>query len=72
MEEKVVTRLPLYVVALHRFARLGKASFYSPTKRYVRFTIDDVLAEKWPGVRNFELVSIIYSDRKGESHTYVM
>lgn len=56
--------LPLFVVALHRLARLGKGTLYAPSKRFVKFAITDELASKWVPLRDAASVILIYRDQE--------
>jgi hypothetical protein len=63
--ELEVPRLPAYMVALHRLARLGKATRYSKSKRLLQFDLDTMgpFAAKWsPDLNDIVRISIIYRD----------
>lgn len=59
-----VTSIPLEVIFLHRLARIGQASSYSPNKFYVSFDIDAVQVAKWPEFTDAVRVSLMYSPNK--------
>ena len=54
--------VPLYIVALHRLARLGKASRYAFTNnRAAVFELDgNLLQKKWVDLQDAERISILY------------
>lgn len=57
-----IPTVPLYIVALNRLARLGKASLYTKSKRFVMFNITHPLMAKFVGLRDVERVYLIYKD----------
>jgi hypothetical protein len=61
---ETVTRVPLYIIALHRLTRLGKASIYTPTKRFVQFNITYPLSAKMVGLADADRVTLIYRPKE--------
>lgn len=61
-----VDREPLYVIALHRFAREGLADLYTPSKRFVGFIVTDILRSKWPALKDAEKVFLRYNELPGD------
>lgn len=58
-----ISHTPLYVVALHRIARLGRADIYAGQRnRFVQIAITPELEEKWKMLENVERVTLIYKD----------
>lgn len=59
----------LYIVALHRLARLGQATTYGGNhNRLVEFNLEtkegEQIKEKWPPLRDATRVWLIYRDRR--------
>lgn len=64
-ERITVQSIPLFIVVLHRLARLLKADKYAGFQnRFVLFKFDNEerwkLAEKWVGLHEVDQVTIIY------------
>ncbi len=57
------SRIPLFIVVLHRLARLGRGTRYAPyTRRFVQFDIDPIIASKWVELKDVDRVTLIYKD----------
>lgn len=61
-----MTTYPLYMVALHRLAKYGKADIYSKSGRLLQFDLANhgPFAEKWSGLKDVVRVTIIYNERR--------
>jgi len=62
----ILPTLPLYMVALHKMARLGKANVYSQSKRLLQFDMSyhSGFLAKWPELANVARITLIYNDRR--------
>lgn len=69
MEVQNSETIPPFVVALHRLARLGRATVYGGLhNRLVQIDLDDpkgeVLSGKWDALEGVTRVYLIYDDRR--------
>lgn len=68
------TLRPLYVAALHRLARFGKATTYAPSGRFVQFRLDTgdreltSMERKWHALNDAVSVILIYSDESARRY----
>lgn len=69
ISEVSIAQIPPYVVVIHRLVRLGKATFYSPSKRFIQVDFKThegarKLQDTWVNLADVDTFTIIYRERK--------